>query len=224
MRRLELLKVGYTITLKRRQQNAFEEYKSKVLDINQHFIYIDYPTESKTNKTVFLPDRLLLDVFFVTDDDQAYTFQTEVIGREMLNIPKIKLKFPKKENIIKIQRRQFVRIEKAVDVAVHPLKGEFAPFTTITEDISAGGASILVPKDISFDIDQIISVWISLPMQNGQYYYLNFEARIVRVMEKNKVRNSVSIQFLDVKEKDVQKLIRFCFEAQVENKLKLMEK
>ena len=117
-----------------------------------------------------------------------------------------------------------MRIEKAVDVAVHPLKSEFASFTTITEDISAGGASILVPKQIPFEKDQVVSVWISLPMQNGQYHYLNLDSRIVRVMKKNKMRNSVSLQFLDVKEKDVQKLIRFCFEAQVENKLKQMEK
>lgn len=224
MRRMEPLKVGYTITIRRRQTNVIEEYKSKILDMNQQAIFIDYPTDLKTNKTVFLPDRLLLDVFFVTDDDQAYSFQTEVIGREMSKIPKIKLKVPKEDNIIKVQRRQFVRIEKAVDVAVHPLKSEFASFTTITEDISAGGASILVPKQIPFEKDQVVSVWISLPMQNGQYHYLNLDSRIVRVMEKNKMRNSVSLQFLDVKEKDVQKLIRFCFEAQVENKLKQMEK
>ena len=40
---------------------------------------------------------------------------------------------------MKIQRSQFVRIETAVDVAIHPMNREFEPFTAMTEDISAGG-------------------------------------------------------------------------------------
>jgi len=217
---MDLLKVGLPLTLRRRQINTFEEYRCKILDINNSVIYIDYPIHAKTNKTVFLPDHVPLEVFFVGDSDQAFTFKTEVVGRELAPIPKILLQLPEKENFNKIQRRQFVRIDKAVDVAVHPLAGEFQPFTTITEDISAGGASILIPKDLPVEKDHCILVWVSLPMQSGTYHYLNFQARIIRIIEKNKAKNSASIQFIDVKEHDIQKLIRFCFEAQVQKKLK----
>ena len=47
--------------------------------------------------------------------------------------------YPGNQTLIKVQRRQYVRIPTTVDAAIHPLENEFTPFTTITEDISAGG-------------------------------------------------------------------------------------
>ncbi|MEM5592477.1 PilZ domain-containing protein [Niallia circulans] len=82
--------------------------------------------------------------------------------------------------MIKIQRRQFVRIETSVDMAIHPFKKEntVEPFTTVSLDFSAGGAAVIVPKHINLQQNSKIKVSVVLPLQNGEYNYLHLSAEI----------------------------------------------
>ncbi|TKH10963.1 hypothetical protein FC678_13390 [Peribacillus simplex] len=53
---------------------------------------------------------------------------------------------PEAETFVKIQRRQYVRLDVSLDTAIHPEHSELPPFRALTEDISAGGASIRLLK------------------------------------------------------------------------------
>lgn len=128
------------------------------------------------------------------------------------------INYPGDENLIKIQRRQYVRIETAADIAIHPLEFEFAPFTAITEDISAGGASVLVSADTEMKTGISVQVWLVLIMQNGEYHYMKIPSRTSRILPYNETRSKLSIQFVDIQSKEAQLLLRFCFERQLENK------
>jgi c-di-GMP-binding flagellar brake protein YcgR len=97
---------------------------------------------------------------------------------------------------------------------------EFAPITTITDDISAGGAAVLIPNESSFKTGMRILAWLVLVMQNGEYHYLKLQSRIVRSIPFNETRNKISIQFIDVSNQERQLLLRFSFERQLEAKKK----
>lgn len=67
---------------------------------------------------------------------ESYSFNTEVLGRKSGNVQMILLACPPAEEFIKIQRREYVRVETPVDIAVEH-DGQKLQFAA--EDISAGG-------------------------------------------------------------------------------------
>lgn len=215
-----MIKIGDNIILEHKTFDSYEQYKCKLVDRKGNDLYIDYPVNLATNRTVFLLEGTPLKANFVTDSGSSYTFQTEVKGRIKQTIPMVIISCPGKEHVIKIQRRQFVRVETAVDVAIHSVKGEFPPFTTVTDDISAGGSALLINKKSSLKQGMEILCWFALPMQNGEYEYRKFHGKIIRIIEGSGFMNKASVQFFDSSGTDRQVLLRFCFERQLEMKKK----
>nr|WP_268927228.1 PilZ domain-containing protein [Niallia circulans] len=127
--------------------------------------------------------------------------------------------------MIKIQRRQFVRIETSVDMAIHPFKKEntVEPFTTVSLDFSAGGAAVIVPKHINLQQNSKIKVSVVLPLQNGEYNYLHLSAEIKKIFEYNEQNYKMAIEFLDVDPVDRQSMLRFSFDRQLSLKKKGLE-
>jgi len=206
-----MLKIGDTITI---EANG-EKYRSKILDIQKDAIYMNDPVHIKTNRTAFLGTDTQFVAEFVTETGQAYSFLSTVLTRIPGKINSVKITKP--EQFIPLQRREFLRVNSSVDVAVHPLNKEFAPFTTVTVDLSAGGASIVVPKSKTryFTEGQKILSWIVLPMQNGENHYLKLTGKVVRIFNLNEKSDAVSLQYLDKTKKQEQQLIKYCFEFQL---------
>jgi c-di-GMP-binding flagellar brake protein YcgR len=220
----DLIQIGDVLTLELMSQEdelEAEKLKCRLVDIKDNAFYIDYPISLRTNRAAFLLDGTQLKVTFVGNDGSSiYLFHSEINGRVKKNIPMLILTYPGDKNLIKIQRRQYVRVETAVDIAIHPLEYEFDPITTITDDISAGGAAVLIPHEMSFKTDMRILAWLVLVMQNGEYHYLKLQSKIVRILPFNETRNKISIQFIDVSNQERQLLLRFSFERQLEAKKK----
>lgn len=217
-----LIHIGDILTLELdSSDDDAEKFKCRLVDRKGDQLYIDYPINLKTNKAAFLLDGTRIEATFVGHDGSSiFLFESQIIGRIRKNIPMLILSYPGDEHLIKIQRRQYVRIETAVDIAIQPIEFEFAPFTAITEDLSAGGSSVLVPQDINLKTGTSVHSWIALSMQNGDYHYMKLASRIVRNIPYNETRNKVFIQFIDVTSQERQILLRFCFEKQLENKKK----
>jgi c-di-GMP-binding flagellar brake protein YcgR len=212
-----MITVGSKLILEPKNSSDREKYTCKLVETSKEKLFIYYPVNIKTGKMVYLLDGTQLKVTFVTKDQTVYIFETEVQGRvKQEDIPLVILSFPGWENIIKIQRRQFVRVETAVDIAIHPLNGEFTPFVAVTNDISAGGAAVVLPSDTQIELGLIFNCWVVLPMQSGDYQYMFFKARVIRVIgAKNGKRNIMSFEFLDITSIERQLLIRFSFEREL---------
>ena len=121
----------------------------------------------------------------------------------------MELIYPGDEYVIKIQRRKFVRIETSVDVAIQPLNGEFKPFTSLTEDISAGGSLVKLSKQHNIGQGMLIRTIFVLPMQNGDYHYLNLTSKVVRIMKQENSYDYASLQFIGVTPQETQALTAF---------------
>ncbi|HJV32100.1 MAG TPA: flagellar brake domain-containing protein, partial [Bacillales bacterium] len=212
-----MIHIGDIITLELKNSEQKEKYKCRLVDRNENEFYIDYPLSMDTNRTVFLLDGTQLNATFVGQDGTSvYLFETEIKGRIKKNIPMLVMSYPGDESLIKIQRRQYVRIETAVDIAIHPLDFEFQPFTAITDDVSAGGVSFLIPTDSALKQGMNVQIWLVLVVQNGEYHYLKLQGKIARILDFNETRNKVSLQFHDITSQERQLLLRFCFDRQLE--------
>lgn len=218
-----MLTIGETLILEPRDNPKLEQYKCRLVERTERELFIDYPINLKTDRTVFLIEGTQLRVSFVLGES-AYSFEAEVLGRVIHGIPMIKLSFPGDSYILKVQRRRYVRIQTAVDVAIHPLHHEFSPFISITKDISAGGSLILLNHHEEIKKGyQVLAVFV-LPMENGEYHYLKLKSTVVRLIKiPDRKQSLFSLDFLDVTPIERQNLLRFSFDRQLAMKKKGLE-
>lgn len=114
--------------------------------------------------------------------------------------------------LTKIQRREFVRVETAVDVAVG-YRGVFQQF--VADDISAGGIALNLGPNDTFEDGEKVRLTIALPFMNDEIKYIKTDAKTIRTWKKNE-RDIASLQFVETTPKDRQNIIRFCFERQLQ--------
>ncbi len=164
------------LTLEPTYTERVEKFRCKVVEQKDNVIYIDYPINTKTKKTAFLIDGAQFRVTFNDESKQSFAFNTEVLGRKNGNIPMIMLSCPPDEEFIKIQRREFVRVETPVDVAVE-YDNRFTQL--VADDISAGGVLLALQGSVNFKMGMKLRLTIVLPYTNGEIRYVQTDALVV---------------------------------------------
>ena len=205
------IKLGTHLTLEPTLTENSEKYRCKVVDMDDKFIYIDYPIDSITNRTVFLIDGAQLRATFVEESKAAFSFPTEVLGKKHGQIPMVKLAYPGDSELIKIQRRDFVRVTSPIDISI---QFEDEKYQFVTDDISAGGTAVLLNKQVKFKAGDEVSLLIPLAFNNGDIKYVSTTAKVIRIWERDTL-TLASLQFSDTDDLDKQQIVRFCFEKQV---------
>ncbi|WP_107838549.1 flagellar brake protein [Metasolibacillus meyeri] len=204
------LKIGTMLMLEPMYTESMEKFRCKVVEKENDIIYVDYPINDFTKKTAFLLDGTQLHAVFYTEGN-SYSFTTKVMGRKNDRIPMVMLSSPPANEFTKIQRREFVRIETAIDVAIE-YQGSCYQF--IAQDISAGGLSVRLTELVKFKEGDTVQLTIVLPFVNGEIKYVQTDARIVRIFKENE-RTIASIQLTDTDDVDKQQIVRLCFERQL---------
>lgn len=205
------LKIGTSLTLEPTYTERVEKFHCKIVEMDSNNIYIDYPINTLTKKTAYLIDGAQFRATFQIGNDISYAFNTEVLGRKVANIPMIMLAYPPEEEFIKIQRREFVRVKTPVDVAVEFNKQHYQ---FVTEDISAGGLALILKMGVTFNEGDIVRLTVVLPYKNREIHYVQTDAQVVRVFEKNGIKFA-SLQYIEVDDLHKQYIVRFCFERQL---------
>ena len=206
------IKIGTMLILEPTYTERVERFRCKVVEQKDGVIYIDYPINTITKKTAFLIDGAQFRVTFNDESKQSFAFNTEVLGRKKGNIPMIMLSCPPDEEFIKIQRREFVRVETPVDVAVE-YDNRFTQL--VADDISAGGVLLALQGAVNFKIGDEVRLTIVLPYTNKEIRYVQTDALVVTTFERNN-RTLASVQFTDTDDIDKQYIVRFCFERQLQ--------
>ncbi|MGJ9456834.1 flagellar brake protein [Oceanobacillus sp. CF4.6] len=216
------MKIGKVLNLEVRDSRTgiVHEYYCKIIEKNKNYLMIDYPIHAQTKKTAFFPIGTLLSASFIGNDQAVYQFSSEIAARIKMNIPALAIHIPDQTDIKRIQRREYVRIETTVDVAVHSKDNQFPPFVTLTSDISGGGLAIITEKNIELEIGLKADLWLPLQMQNAEYYYIYGQAEIVYIRDMNSRVNLISLKFISISKQDRQRIVRFCFEKQREARQK----
>lgn len=187
--------------------------KTKIADIENDKIFVQYPSNMETTRTVFLPNETSLQVSFIKNQE-TYSFSTKVVGRTRKNISFIALRMPELSKIHRIQRREFVRVNTLLDVA---FEIDGMRFTTVTKNLSAGGFAAVLPNQVDLQKGTQGKIYIVLPMRSGDIHYLMLQSEVTRTYEENHTRY-VSLKFINMGQVVQQQIIRFCFEKQLEHR------
>ncbi|WP_067725420.1 flagellar brake protein [Oceanobacillus damuensis] len=208
------------IEVKEAETGEINEYHCKIIEKNKNYLIIDYPIHTETKKTAFFPKGTSLSASFIGNDQAIYRFSTEIAAKFKLNIPALAIDIPDNKDVKRIQRREYVRIETAVDIAAHSVDNQFSPFTTVTSDISGGGLSIIAPSNIHLETGFRTDMWIALQTQSQEILYVYGQTEIVYIREVSSRTNLVSCKFISITTQDRQKIVKFCFEKQREARQK----
>ena len=206
------IKIGTMLILEPTYTERVEKFRCKVVEQKDGVIYIDYPINTITKKTAFLIDGAQFRVTFNDDSKQSFAFSTEVLGRKKGNIPMIMLSCPLENEFIKVQRREFVRVETPVDVALE-YDNHFTQL--VAEHISAGGVLLPLREAVNFKEGDTVRLTIVLPYTNNEIRYVQTDALVVTIFERHN-RTFASLHFTDTDDIDKQYIVRFCFERQLQ--------
>lgn len=214
-----MIKIGNTVYIEVSNDPSTNEkttYRSKLMDSIDGYFVVDTPVHKETGKSGIFMLGTEVDVWFVGADDAVYSFSSEITHRQRGKINRFYLKNPGKDHYTRIQRRNYLRIDAAVDVAVHSKTESFDPFVTTTIDIGGGGIYIVLPEQIELKKEEMVDVWLVLHLQDGVIHYVKTRSKVVRVENKEKgFPNRCSMQFIHIDENDRQKIISYCFQQQI---------
>lgn len=211
--------IGTTLILKKPRKNDDVTYHCKIIDYDHRYVFIDYPVHQLTQRTAFFNTGTCLIASYIGEDDASYSFPTEVMAKVTMTVPALAIK-PPQGNIRRTQRRQFVRVNTAVDVAIHCPTQSFRPFVTVTVDLSGGGLSIILPKEKTLNEGQSVLMWAVLRMASGTYEYISLKAKVIRIHMTDGALKTASLKYTDITPKAEQVIIKYCFEKQREERQK----
>jgi c-di-GMP-binding flagellar brake protein YcgR len=211
---VEMLKVGESLYLERRGNiEEIERYKTVIVGMNEKEILVEIPINEKTKKFGYFNSGTTFEAIYYAAG-KVYLFQTNLVDRMQDKVPLLILAFPGKNNMQVIQRRQHVRVEANLDIALHPLEREFSSFSSITLDISGGGCAVHIPSTNQLKEGQDVQLWIVVPLEDRKLHYVNVKATLIRLFEV-KGQTRASFRFLTLSNSDRMQIIRFCFQREV---------
>ncbi|MFD0694860.1 flagellar brake protein [Paenibacillus sp. GCM10027628] len=190
------------------------EYKSRIADVTDTAIVIEVPLNEKTGRLKKLYSGDELSTYFLGQGGTKHYFTTTVTGFQEDVIRLVELRKPEPEAITQIQRRSFLRVLAELEIAVK--LSEQIQFIAVTEDVSGGGISFICDGHIPLGVQAAISCWLLVPFKNGTIEHLPFKGETVRVKQLETGKLLAMVRFIEITDRDRQKLIRFCFERQMD--------
>lgn len=194
------------------EKEAKRMYKSRISEIDEDSIYMEVPIEEGTGrlKKLYMGDEL--STYFLTEGGVKNFFNTYVLGFHEDIIRQVRVRKPELEEITKIQRRSFLRVQAELEIAVSHKDGR--RFVSKTEDVGGGGVSFYTEPDQKINDGDLLSCWLLVPYKNGSLEHVPFESEVVRAKKLPNNRSLIMLKFNSIVDMERQKLIRYCFERQ----------
>ncbi|PZD93504.1 glycosyl transferase [Paenibacillus sambharensis] len=196
------------------EEEAKIEYKSRIADIQEGRLLIEVPMLEQTGrlKKLYLGDEL--SAYFLNEEGVKHYFSSHVLGFRQDVLRLVEIKMPEPDSITKIQRRSFLRVSAELEMAIR-LNGD-QRFIVHTDDVGGGGISFLAEGARDVKAGDSLECWLLLPYKNGSLEHANFKAEIVRVKLLESGRKQVMVKYISITDGERQKIIRYCFERQLE--------
>lgn len=210
-----ILKVNQKIQVEVKNGAYKGKYPSRIEDVSDLFITIAAPVHQ--GALVPLNPGMTVTIF-ITMENSVYSFNSLITEKKLQPIPMLILSKP--ENINKIQRRSFFRLKtnlpvlcRTVPSLTSPSFDEFGKF--FCRDISGGG--LLLVMEEPPPMDTFLEILLDLP----KFGSVSAIARIVLIRDaQDKKAKEVATEFVIIEEKDREKIVKFIFDQQREQRKK----
>src|SRR5690625_4380581 len=219
-----MFSVGMPVTIEMNLDGKVQKLTTKIIEFNKKHLFFSYPAHQSTGRTEYLNKGQKIKMSLVGDNNIVYEFNTTILGKKRIKkIPVLFIERPKSEDVKKIQRRNYVRLDTTLDVAIYSTDEEKEPLITRSYDISGGGLAVAADKHNNFKPDESIHITIVLPFKSNNFEYIETPGKVIRYFYgKEESIPKLSIKFTDISEEAREKIIKFIFEAQLEARRKLL--
>jgi c-di-GMP-binding flagellar brake protein YcgR len=192
-----------------------KSYTTRIADIGDDYVKIEIPFKAGTSNLISLPTGTKIVVSYSFSKGQ-FSFETQVLHTQDDNIPLFVLKKPDIGNIERLQRRNYLRVPVEAEISVQTVTDKF---TSYTEDVSGGGVSLYCNEDLKLNSNEPCQCILILHFRNGSVSQVSFTGKVVRIKKTSgKMLQWISIKIDRIADSDQQKIIRFCFEKQIDMK------
>ncbi|MFC5403841.1 flagellar brake protein [Cohnella soli] len=188
--------------------------RSRVADMDGGNIFIEVPLNENTRALYRSQLGEQFQIYFFTQDGVKHLFSSEVTGFRKEKVHLVSIRKPQLEEITKDQRRSFLRVEANLEIAVRI--GDKLRFVAVTEDVGGGGVSFMCERRWPIVQNAVLSCWLLLNYKSGAIAHAKFEGEVVRVLSAEPDKHLVMMRFKDIIDGDQQKIIRYCFERQLD--------
>ncbi|MCG7406423.1 PilZ domain-containing protein [Paenibacillus sp. ACRRX] len=191
-----------------------QEYRARVTEIDDYSIWIEIPLQEGTGQFARFSLGEQLDVTYVQLDGVRCNFITKMVGNRHESIRMLALVKPQPDQITRTQRRSYLRVQAALEMAVRTAEG--VQKVARTEDISGGGVSFIAELQWGLEEGQLLDCWLVIPPKAGDVDHISFTASTVRIEPRGDKHCLIMMQFDRITDVERQKIIRYCFERQLE--------
>lgn len=196
------------------EAEAQEEHKARIADVQDDYIAIEVPINVNTGRLKRLVNGDQISAYFLSQGGVKNFFNSDVAGFREEVIRLVLIRTPEQQAITRVQRRSYLRVPAELEVAV--TIQDKLQIVAITDDVGGGGLSFICEGHIPLTIDAIVSGWLLLPFRNGTIDHMQFKAQVVRIKPMDNGRQLVMCSFAEVADIERQKVIRYCFERQLD--------
>ncbi|QQE76832.1 flagellar brake protein [Alicyclobacillus sp. SO9] len=204
---------GQMIKVRLSKQSDKTQFKSSVIGVDKLAFLITMPV-GLTNPHLTLTPGEKIEVEYHGRDGAKMTFSTALV-KVSYEPPQVELQTPKREDVRREQRRDFVRVPASLAVRMEPpLKSSVETRDVYMRDISGGGVAILVPGSVAGHAGNIVRIHFTLPKLNA---HIDTACTIIRISEQNEAGFTVwSLMFNDMKESVRKSIVQYTFVRQRE--------
>ncbi|MED1741910.1 PilZ domain-containing protein [Bacillus swezeyi] len=218
-----MLSLGDIITIEFENENQENVIaKSKVSSIEENVLRVHYPVDVETGRTVIIPTNTIVTIHFVNKQQVLYKFTSVIQGREVHRyIPILNVYLPEEDQMTKIQRRQFFRVNTTIPVTVRPY-GSGSMYKTYTTNISAGGAALIIEETQKHKPEEDLNLSIALPNEGHDETVIDVHAQVKRTYPDRRTNKQImTVEFIRMNEHDKQTLVQYCIKCQLIERRKL---
>lgn len=186
-------------------------YKSNIQDITKDYMAISVPVKDGLYNPLL--ENETMEITYI-DNGSAFKFNAKVLGRKIENIPMILVTIPEEKDIIKIQRREYVRIPLSKSIKYKKVNEDIRKQNFIDDkyfkdamliDLSGGGMKVKIQESVKLN-DEIISI---IKLKDREVVVTG---KVVR-RYKEKDNNVCGIKFINLHKKVTEDIIAYVFEV-----------
>jgi len=189
-------------------------YPSRIENIDEDLLTLAGPI--KNRRPLYVPAGSYVDVWY-WDNVAIYTFRASVVQSVHDKVPLLVLNKP--DNIERVQKREFVRVQCSLNVLLRykNKEGQEQELLCRTRDVSAGGMMLVLTKPAHLKKDDEVSLRFELKEETyeltGRIVWNDWELGSDGIE-----RNILGVQFTGLDEKVRLKLIKFVYQRQIEHR------
>ncbi|MGH4140937.1 flagellar brake protein [Clostridium sp.] len=205
-----MVKVDFAINKKLEILVDEKYYNTNIQDLTEEYIAISIPINA--GQYIPLSKGTVMDVIYY-EEENLYKFKSSVIGRKFENIPILLISKPKE--IIKIQRRKYVRVPllKAAKYKNLKNKPKTNPrtvdkseyFRAVLVDLSGGGMKVRVSEEIKLNDFILLDLVV-----NEEDVLIVGQAKRIQKDDEGRFVCGLSFEFLDSPTRE--RIIKYTFQ------------